>query len=317
MSRDAGFVNWKDLLRPFAEEVGLDVDKECDLVAVAQYYLNGKNRERSFLNQALINEFDRPGAFTPSHKIIARLRISTIWTTNYDKLIEDAFRAAKQYPDVKLRDKDIGFSRKDCAAVLYKMHGDISQPDEVIFGKEDYERYPRTHPVFQNTLTTDLLRKNFLFLGFSFDDPNLNYSLGHLCALLENKKRAHYAITRYVRRKGHKSKASGMIEYYTEPKADFEYRKRKQVLQIDDLQRYGIKTILVDRFSQVREILEVLEKVINVRPVNTRILPSEIRAIELFHELREKYPNLSESHLKDILERCTGIGIDIDHHDKP
>src|SRR3977135_3690386 len=194
MSRAGGFEDWRGFIMPFARELGIDLEQEEDLVAVAQYYLNSKNGERSFLNQALLDEFDRPDAFTPSHELIARLPIPMIWTTNYDKLIEDAFQRAGKHVDVKLRDKDIGFSRRRCAAVLYKMHGDISQPDKVIICKEDYERYQRTHPVFQNTLTTALLGKTFLFLGLSFDDPNLNYTLGHLCQLLENKKRVHYVL---------------------------------------------------------------------------------------------------------------------------
>ncbi len=183
MSIEKVEVDWRELLRPYARLVNLDVDREDDLVAVAQYYLNSRNGERSFLNQALIDRFDRPGTVSRNHQILAALPISTIWTTNYDRLIEQAFGAANKSLDVKLRDKDVGFSRKECAAVLYKMHGDITQPDKVIVAKEDYERYARTHPVFQSILTADLLRKNFLFLGLSFEDPNLKYTLGHLCSV--------------------------------------------------------------------------------------------------------------------------------------
>ena len=37
LSRPAGFVDWKQLMRQCAEAVGLDVRREYDLVAVAQY----------------------------------------------------------------------------------------------------------------------------------------------------------------------------------------------------------------------------------------------------------------------------------------
>lgn len=39
-SQGAGFVNWKTLLKPIAEELDLDIDKETDLVALAQYHAN-------------------------------------------------------------------------------------------------------------------------------------------------------------------------------------------------------------------------------------------------------------------------------------
>lgn len=36
LSAPAGFVNWKDLLRPLVEDLGLDIDREQDLVSLAQ-----------------------------------------------------------------------------------------------------------------------------------------------------------------------------------------------------------------------------------------------------------------------------------------
>ena len=44
LSREYGYVNWKELLRNVAEEIYLDVDKEFDLVDVAQYYFNQYGR---------------------------------------------------------------------------------------------------------------------------------------------------------------------------------------------------------------------------------------------------------------------------------
>lgn len=250
MSKDADLADWKELLRPFAAELNLDVERE-DLVALAQYYLNSKCGERAFLNKALINEFDKPGAFTEGHRIIARLPIPTIWTTNYDMCIEEAFRAGNKNIDVKWTDAQIGSTRTACEAVLYKMHGELARSDQAVIYKEDYERYWRCHTIFQNTLNTDLLRKKFMFLGFSFSDPNINYVLGHLRSLLEisgDSERQHYAIMRYVRRRR------------GETEVDFEYRKKKQILQVTDLQRYSIETVLIENFAQIPEILTALER---------------------------------------------------------
>ena len=46
MSVDAGFVNWKGLLKPLADELKLDLEREHDLVKIAQYHVNhhGSNR---------------------------------------------------------------------------------------------------------------------------------------------------------------------------------------------------------------------------------------------------------------------------------
>lgn len=39
-SVDAGFVNWKKLVEPFATEIDLDIEKETDLIGLTQYYIN-------------------------------------------------------------------------------------------------------------------------------------------------------------------------------------------------------------------------------------------------------------------------------------
>ena len=40
LSFDLGFVDWKGLLKDLAQEIGLDIKKEHDLISVAQYHFN-------------------------------------------------------------------------------------------------------------------------------------------------------------------------------------------------------------------------------------------------------------------------------------
>lgn len=49
LSASSGCVNWKELLCDIATELSLDIDKEQDLVSLAQYYFN-KNRSRTKFN---------------------------------------------------------------------------------------------------------------------------------------------------------------------------------------------------------------------------------------------------------------------------
>lgn len=87
LSIPAGLVNWKELMRSIATEVGLDVEKENDLVALAQYHINERGG-RQRINQILVSEFSEPAQITENHRILARLPIDTYWTTNYDTLLE-------------------------------------------------------------------------------------------------------------------------------------------------------------------------------------------------------------------------------------
>lgn len=251
LSRPAGFVDWRELMRQCAEAVGLDVKREHDLVAVAQYYLNQNLMSRAGINQIVIDELLRPARQTPNHAIIARLPIPVVWTTNFDTMLEDAYRMNGRLFDVKTTDTQLSFTARGREVVIYKMHGDIARPDEVVICKEDYERYAIKHKVFQDKLEGDLVSRNFLFLGFSFSDPNLQYMLAYLRSLLGVNQREHYAVIRKYNRNDYPAGADG--------DAEFNYDQTKQALQVQDLQRYSVQTLLIDDYQDVTAILSELE----------------------------------------------------------
>ena len=134
--------------------------------------------------------------------------------------------------------------------VVYKMHGDVSNPDDAILTKEQYEQYHQTHEPFINTLTGELTTKTFLFIGFSFTDPNLDYVLSRLNFRFNKSKRQHYCLV----------KNHIMGEQQNTDQATFEYNSRKQALIINDLKRYGIKSLLVDNYNDITSILTEIER---------------------------------------------------------
>jgi len=249
LSVQAGFVNWAELLKPIAEELDLDIYKETDLVTLAQYHCNCNQSNRGKLNQLLIDEFSRQAKITDNHKILARLPISTYWTTNYDKMIENALIEQGKIPDTKYRNQQLVFTRPKRDAVVYKMHGDVDHPSEAVLTKDDYESYHVRMQPFLNALSGDLISKTFLFLGFSFSDPNLDYILSRVRIAYSKDQRQHYSLQKSV------SRAE------CEEQADFEYRARKQELFIQDLLRFGIKTVLIDEYSEITEVLFRLEQI--------------------------------------------------------
>jgi hypothetical protein len=256
LSKPAGFLNWKGLLKNCAIELGLDIAREHDLVAVAQYYLNRLNRDRAGLNAILRMAFDGPGTYTPNHRLIGRLPLTTVWTTNFDRLLERAFEAAGRKVEVKSRDHHLTLPSQGRQVTVYKMYGDIANPDEVIICKEDYEKYARRHPVFQNQLAADLVTKTFLFLGFTFTDPHLDYMLGHLRTLLEDSKREHFAVMRRARVRlphpqGTPTKRA---------RREYAYDLNKQNLQVEDLRRYSVHTYLVEKYTEVEHLLAAIER---------------------------------------------------------
>lgn len=86
-SKSAGYVDWKNLLKCVADELGLDINKEFDLVSLAQYCYN-KHGNRSIINDIIFEEFSKVQGIDENHKIIAQWPLFTYWTTNYDSLME-------------------------------------------------------------------------------------------------------------------------------------------------------------------------------------------------------------------------------------
>lgn len=248
LSVPAGFVSWQELLKPIAEELDLDVNREHDLVSLAQYYTNQHQGNRGRLNQLLIDEFCRDAQITENHRMLARLPVPVFWTTNYDKLIESAIEQAGKIPDVKYTKKQLVTTRRRRDAIVYKMHGDADHATEAVLIKDDYENYHLDRQPYLDALKGDLISKTFLFLGFSFTDPNLDYILSRVRVSYDKDQRQHYCILRAVKKK------TG------QRKADHEYEKRKQELFIQDLLRFGIKTLLVEEYSEITEVLREVER---------------------------------------------------------
>ena len=250
-SKSSGFVDWENLLKSVADELGLDIKKEKDLVSLAQYYVN-RNGNRSTLNDIIFEEFTKDKDINENHRILARLPISTFWTTNYDSLIEDALKSVNKVVDVKYTNKHLSITKYRREATVYKMHGDKDHPDDVILIKDDYENYYRKHAQYITALSGMLISKTFLFIGFSFTDPNIDYILSRIrIDYSEENTRQHYAIIK---------KISGTD---FEDIAEFEYAEKKQHFFIEDLKRYTIKAILVDEYKDITEILSKIEKSIN------------------------------------------------------
>jgi hypothetical protein len=244
ISRAAGYVDWKQLLKEIAEELGLDVDRESDLIALAQFHVNYHNG-RDRINQLLIDEFLEDAQLTLTHQLIASLPIETVWTTNYDDLLEMAFQNIKKRIDVKRRAEDFATTRLRTDVTIYKMHGDKTAPSEAILTKDDYETYDTKREIFTISLKGDLVKKTFLFIGFSFTDPNIMYLLGLVKQLLEGNSRKHYCILR----------APIPDECQN---GDYDCRRFKHWLK--DLERYNIQPVLIDNYDEVPILLKELNR---------------------------------------------------------
>lgn len=257
LSSPAGFVNWKDLLRDIANDLGLEIDYEHDLIAIAQYHFNHYRRAK--LNTLIAQEFIRGTQRTENHKILARMPIRTYWTTNYDTLIETTLEEERKTPDTKIHKEDFSRPLPKRDAVVYKMHGDVSDASQAVITRDDYEKYNEERLIFSTALQGDLATKTFLFMGFSFDDPNLTYILSRIRILLGQNQVNHFCFFKRINREEFEETEEGEKKYHRE--------EIHQQLKIKDLERFNIKSLLIDDYSEITELLKQIEKRIKRRSI--------------------------------------------------
>lgn len=256
LSVGAGAVSWKELLREAAFNIGIDVDKEYDLVSVAQYIYNQSN-SRNKITKLIKNHINTNGKVTENHEILASLPINTFWTTNYDEYIEESLKSINKVCDSKKNVHDLSTEIQDSEATVYKMHGDINHAHEAVLIKDDFEIYDKKNELFTLALKSDLVSKTFLFIGFSFDDPNLEAILSKVRIMLEGNIRTHFCFFKSINENDAEFKNETDEEL---KKEKVEYAKNKQYLKTKDLERYGIKSILVENYSDITEILNKIRK---------------------------------------------------------
>lgn len=298
LSKSSGCVNWKQLLKEIAEELELDIEKESDLVAVAQYYYNRNGNNRARLNEIIKDAFQTGKLPNDNHHILARLPISTYWTTNYDKLIEKSLENIGKICDVKACCANLTTTLKGRDAVVYKMHGDVDRPEESVLIRDDYESYHHEKTPFINALSGDLMTKTFIFIGFSFTDPNFSYICAYLRAHLKGNMREHYCFLKDISEPDYPDRDQ------------FEYEKRKLSYFIDDLKRFNIKTVLIKEYSEITEILQSIR-----RRYNSRTVYISGAAAEYEPDGKEAYEKfiskLSGCLIKDGFKIVSGCGLGV------
>lgn len=252
LSVASGYVDWKRLLEPLCKQMRLNVNK--DLTEIAQYYQNQYGRQG--LNDVVFNEFAKVPKNNENVEWLAKLPITEYWTTNYDNIIEREIERQGKVVDTVIDQESIKYHEPGLEVVVYKMHGDKKHPDDVVLTKEDYQKYDEKRKLFTKLLSVELVRKSFLFIGFSFNDPNLERILSIAKNSLNSKSLPkHYCFMRKVQVIDYLNDENVITETALEK---YIQDKNYQELRIKDMQNYGIYTILVDDFKQISLMLQYL-----------------------------------------------------------
>lgn len=282
-------LNWGALVEPFFEELRITFDEEpTDLPKIAQYIINHYSGNRGPLLRSISNALNKEFPTNTYHKYISTTKVNTIWTTNYDTLLEQSF--SDFLIDVKVNDDAISRNIINSELEIIKLHGCISRSNfkDIVITQEDYEDFENNKPAMVQRLTNDLLKKSFLFIGYSYNDPNIHNIMVMARRLASKATQQHFIILE-------------------RPKKSDEYKKRIFELWTKDLSRLGLSVILIDDFSELEELLHFISQ--KSRGNTVYVTGSHEKSPDILKELGSKLAKKDDIVL--INGQSSGIGIGI------
>lgn len=143
ISKAGGFPTWEEHLRTQGRTAGLGAQRVEELLSNGQYEavieLIETQRGREVFEQEIRDAFSRTGSITETTLLISELFTDTIITTNYDRLLEQAYdTGAENAYEVINCFKAMQRPSTDRTSII-KLHGDITTPSHCILGKTQYD----------------------------------------------------------------------------------------------------------------------------------------------------------------------------------
>lgn len=217
VSKNSGVCSWWELVRDIAIKIGYDdICEKCatkyehhsecgvgdefcnsnstcywkynysadEFLKIPQYFFEmmGEEEYKDFL----CKKFNT--AYVPNaiNQLIIELNPEHIITTNYDHLIEDVKHPNVSNYTIIKNDRDL--LEKKGRKYIIKMHGDISDFENIILKEDDYLTYSYSHEIIESYIKSLLFDKTFLFVGYSLNDNNLKLIMSYIDNYVKNNK---------------------------------------------------------------------------------------------------------------------------------
>ena len=165
----SGMPSWGKAIQIIANRLSIGNDA-LDYLRIPQNYFNARGKKEY---TQLMRDIFRHGDYLQKHEIhdkIIEFDTTTIITTNYDHLIEQAAEDNSQILSVVSKDADLSY--RQGGKELIKMHGDFEN-DNFVLKEDDYLNYSRHFKLIENYVKSLIGTKVVLFVGYSFNDPDL------------------------------------------------------------------------------------------------------------------------------------------------
>ena len=178
----------------------------------------------SSLEAYLARVFADPAVLpSPAHMALPAIRLHAVLTTNYDTLIEDAYRGAKGTLPLTMTYADYASGWRDPIRngdfFVYKIHGDYRDVSSIALGTRSYQDLIHWNPGYRFLLESVFAAYTVLFIGFGGSDPDITHVLDALAAWFPGRPATHYILlprgrwTDTEKRRAREDRGLELIEY--------------------------------------------------------------------------------------------------------
>ena len=243
-----GLPNWDELIDKVARELGYEPELfrlHGNNSQLLEYVRQFHESEWETLLHDIKRDFDskevnekRKTSIT--HVALSNLlNIKTIYTTNYDLQIENSLLQHGRSVAVLSSLKDfVKTPTHDIDCEIIKFHGTLKQGDTLILTEDEYLKRMNLDEPVDLRLRSDILSNSFLFMGYSFNDPNIRY--------------IWFKINELKQQLGPRAKLR--------PSYFLTFGSHKTI-QIKLLERWGIITINLDPEKKTDELAEFIKSI--------------------------------------------------------
>lgn len=232
---DAGYPSWKELLSDAAKKLDLQVNEDTNLFQLAQYYENLYTRNK--LLELLDDKLEGTQFKSPLVNSMLSLPVNSIWTTNFDKVIEKNIDRQNKLYNLVYTEKHLP-KLSNNKMNIFKINGDIHDRESIIITTGDIEKHISEREMMFSLLKKELISNTFLFVGYSFSDSLILNCMHNIKMCLEDFTPCHYSVMKRDR---------------TNP--------IHQEYFINDLdKRYNIKVYLVEENKDIPELIQEIKR---------------------------------------------------------
>lgn len=191
ISRDSGIPTWREAIDKIAKRLELEENEINDMLRIPQYYYNarGEKEYKQFMRE--IFKAGKDLNINSIHKQLMKINVNTIVTTNYDHLLEKAAEDNAEIIDVVSCNEDLPYRRG--VKELIKIHGDFEH-DNFVLKEDDYLSYSENFKLIENYIKSIIGTKVVLFVGYSFNDPDVKQVFEWVKEILKGDFQRAYLI---------------------------------------------------------------------------------------------------------------------------